>query len=162
MLRFCFTLLLLLGLSLPIYAHRAPESFTTISWNDRSRHFEITHRIHQHDAQALLNRMQEGYEDLASLKARARITLLITESFSLLNTQGEAIVLTTLGAELEADYILVFQEFEKPEQAKVDVHFGWHQVLPAAHISVLSLPQMQDKNVYRFDAHFNTQTIQLY
>lgn len=100
-----------LGLALTASAHREPGSLTSIEWNETSGKTEIIHRLHSHDAElgigAILDRPDLSVLDLAG---RAYIALYVEERFHIAGGDGE-LPLTLIGAELEGDHILVYQEY---------------------------------------------------
>jgi len=93
-------------------AHRGHAVWTDINWTgDR---FEVTHRMHLADAIAV-NRVAGGDDDIEALGSLARVALYVEERFTLLNTGGTTaleIQLTTIGAEIEDDFVFVYQEWE--------------------------------------------------
>ena len=103
---------MLVCLPLAALAHRLPESLTTIRENATTGNVEIVHRLHAHDAEiALSEALQQPRISLAALEAQAELALYIEQRFQLAEAQTHApIELTLLGATLEGDYVLVFQE----------------------------------------------------
>jgi len=101
----------------PLVAHRAHISLTTVEWNARARSLELIHRVHLHDAQRVLDELAPTRDlALADLEGRARFALYVESSFDLWPGDEEAeLPLTLVGAEIEGDHILVFQEIELPE-----------------------------------------------
>ena len=100
-----------LGLALTASAHREPGSLTSIEWNEASGKTEIVHRLHSHDAElgigAALDRPDLSALDLAG---RAYIALYVEERFHIAGDDGE-LPLTLIGAELEGDHVLIYQEY---------------------------------------------------
>lgn len=95
----------------PAAAHRAKAALTLVRWNARTRLLELEHRLHAHDAELALNRQADvASPDLSRLEQRARLALYVEARFALLLPDGVPLALTTLGAELDADNVLVFQE----------------------------------------------------
>jgi len=95
-------------------AHRGHAVWTDINWNgDR---FEITHRMHLADAIAV-NRFAGGDDDIEALPSLARVALYVEERFILLATGDTTALetpLITIGAEIEDDFVFVYQEWEAP------------------------------------------------
>ena len=106
------TVLLALALPLAAAAHRAPECLTTVRLNPSTENVEVVHRLHVHDAEvALANVLGEPQFSLQTLEAQARLALYVEERFDIVDAAtGKAIVLTLVGAKLEGDNVLVFQE----------------------------------------------------
>jgi hypothetical protein len=101
----------------PLVAHRAHISLTTVEWNARARTLELIHRVHLHDAQRVLDEVAPTRDlALADLEGRARFALYVESCLALwLGSEEAELALTLVGAEIEGDHILVFQEIELPE-----------------------------------------------
>lgn len=100
----------------PVRAHRAKAALATIVWNERTGLLEVTHRLHAHDAQqALIDVAGSPRLGFDSVEARARLALYVEERFALTRSGGEPLPLHLVGAELEGDYVFVFQEAEVEE-----------------------------------------------
>ena len=107
----CVLSLLLLSVSSLACAHRGHGSWTEMDWvNDR---FEITHQIHLADAIRLLEAM-EVEAPIDSMEALALLALYVEARFSMHNDGGTPVVLETLGAEIDDDFLYVFQEWVTP------------------------------------------------
>lgn len=101
-------LLLALLICLPAAAHRGHAVWTDIVWaGDR---FEITHRMHLADAVSI-NRRLGGHEGIEAPRSLARLALYAEERFTVRGGDGTAAALTTLGAEIEDDFLFVYQEW---------------------------------------------------
>lgn len=103
---------LLLCLPLVALAHRVPESLTTVRENPTTGNIEIVHRLHAHDAEIALSKtLRQPRISIGELEAQAELALYVEQRFQLANASTQApIRLTLLGASLEGDYVLVFQE----------------------------------------------------
>ena len=95
-------------------AHRAPGSLTTIEWNASTGRTEVVHRLHSHDAELGVGTVLD-IPDLSvlSIEGRAQIALYVEERFAIERADGR-LPLDLVGAEVAADYLLVYQE--SPEQ----------------------------------------------
>jgi hypothetical protein len=93
-------------------AHRLPEGLTTVSYNPTTASTEIVHRLHVHDAETgLAEIMQNAQFTLGTLESQARFALYVEQRFTIRdNASGTALTLVLVGAELEGDQVLVFQE----------------------------------------------------
>lgn len=93
-------------------AHRVPEGLTTISYNPNTGMTDIVHRLHVHDAElGLAEIMQDAQLTLDSLEMQARFALYVERQFQLVDkASNKTLDLILVGAELEGDYILVYQE----------------------------------------------------
>ena len=97
------------GISVPSWAHRGHATWTDIVWaGDR---FEITHRIHLADAISIL-RAEGASANVDAIENLARLALYTEAHFQILGDDGETPVsLTTIGAEIENDFLFVYQEW---------------------------------------------------
>lgn len=94
----------------PTEAHRAPGSLSTIEYNPRTDRTEIVHRLHSHDAELGIGTMLEMPDlSVLSLEGRAWIALYVEEHFRIESEDGP-VRLSMVGADLAADYVLVYQE----------------------------------------------------
>ncbi|MDP5052591.1 MAG: hypothetical protein NWP69_02265 [Congregibacter sp.] len=102
--------LTILSVALPGAAHRGHAVWTDIGWADDR--FEIVHRMHLADA-IVVNRYMGGTQPIEEMRSLALVALYVEERFTLLGTtaNGEAVALQTIGAEIEDDFILVYQEW---------------------------------------------------
>ena len=105
-------LLICIAAALPILAHRQPEALTSISFNENTETWEIVHRFHAHDAErAMALLRKETNFDLEDLEDRARFALYVEASFEIRDARtNETVSLSLVGAELDDQDILVFQE----------------------------------------------------
>ena len=91
-------------------AHRAPGSLSTIEYNPRTGNTEIVHRLHSHDAELGVGTMLEMPDlSVLSIEGRAWIALYVEEHFRIESEEGP-VRLSMVGADLAADYVLVYQE----------------------------------------------------
>jgi len=97
-------------------AHRVPECMTTIERNPNTGTIEIVHRLHAHDAeQALAAALRKPQLTLDTLEAQAQLALYVEKRFQIVDrASGKPIELKLIGAELDGDDILVFQESNTP------------------------------------------------
>lgn len=95
------------------HAHRGHAVWTDIHWvGDR---FELVHRMHLADAIAV-NRYMGNRQAIEDMRSLAVVALYVEERFKLLPgaatpAADEQRVLETIGAEIEDDFILVYQEW---------------------------------------------------
>ncbi|MEE4279100.1 MAG: DUF6702 family protein [Halieaceae bacterium] len=101
--------LLLFASAVP--AHRGHAVWTDISWTgDR---FEIVHRMHLADAISV-NRFQGSNEAIEAPRSLARVALYVEERFRIAGGAVDAATaptVETIGAEIEDDFIFVYQEW---------------------------------------------------
>jgi hypothetical protein len=100
-------------------AHRAQTVLTTVMWNASSSVLEVTHRIHAHDAELTLA-ATTGVQavDITQVKNQAQLLLYIEKQFTMTDG-GKTIALQPLGAEIEGEAILVYQECRLATPPKV-------------------------------------------
>jgi hypothetical protein len=100
-------------------AHRSHVTLTRVSLNPRSGLVEIVHAIHYHDALRLLAVL--GLRDdiqPSSIEGRARVALEVEKTFRWSTADGAVISPVTVGAELEGDNLLVYQEMSVPATSR--------------------------------------------
>ena len=110
-----------LSLSPAVLAHRAPGSLSTIEYNPRTGNTEIVHRLHSHDAELGIGAVIERPDlSVLSLEDRALIALYVEEQFRIESEEGP-LRPGLVGAELAADYLLIYQELpgELPDVIRV-------------------------------------------
>jgi hypothetical protein len=97
----------LLLAALPVSAHRGHGVWTDIVWNGSG--FEITHRLHLADA-VNIQRSLGGRGDIDTPRGLALLALYVEERFLLL-VDSRTITPQTLGAEIDDDFLFVYQEW---------------------------------------------------
>jgi hypothetical protein len=100
---------LLLTAAGQVQAHRQHMNWTTITWNAESLQLEVEHRLHEHDAQLILGKLQEKLPNVARTADRARVALYVAERFSLALTDQGPASLELVGAELDGSMLFVYQ-----------------------------------------------------
>lgn len=96
-------------------AHRSHVSLTRVTPNPRTGKWELVHAIHYHDALRLLS--ARGVRDdvqPGSAEGQARLALEIERGFRWLSPDGSLLQPVTVGAELEGDNVMVYQELPAP------------------------------------------------
>jgi hypothetical protein len=104
-------------------AHRQPVGLTAISFNADSGTTEIVHRFHRHDAElGLVQLLRKADVLLIDLESQARFALYVAENFAMAPAIGaEPLALELVGAELEGDEIIIYQEYagKLPDQVAI-------------------------------------------
>ncbi|NBP08296.1 MAG: hypothetical protein EBU76_07485, partial [Gammaproteobacteria bacterium] len=117
-------------------AHRTHVSLTRVTPNPRSGRWEIIHAVHYHDALKLL--AARGVSDdtqPASVAGRARVALEVERGFLWRAGDGSSLQLFTVGAELEGDNVLVYQELQPPPKpTKIRVESNFLQIAQSQEI----------------------------
>ena len=94
----------------PASAHRAKTVFTIVEYAKDSGNIEVTHSIHMHDAQKALQHITGSLNpSMEQLEFQARMLLHIAKFFTV-KTDGEAVKLENIGAEVEGDHIFFYFE----------------------------------------------------
>ena len=98
------------------FAHRMPGSLSTIKTNAETGIIEIIHRLHIHDAElGMVVLTGERQLTLDQLAGRARLALYVEEQFSVAPVVdgeiGQRLPLELIGAELDGDFVLVYQQY---------------------------------------------------
>lgn len=103
-----------------VQAHRGHAVWTDIRWTGDG--FELLHRMHLADA-ITVNRFMGNTLPIEDMRSLAFVALYVEERFRLLPGDATALdedaapeaaapVLETIGAEIEDDFILVYQEWK--------------------------------------------------
>jgi hypothetical protein len=107
-------------------ADHKPGSLSTIKTGRESGSVEIIHRLHNHDAElGVIAALHDNSVTLDKLIGRAQLALYVEERFIVASVSetgvGAPLDLELIGAELDGEFILVYQEFngELPSQIAV-------------------------------------------
>ena len=99
-----------LVLAPPALAHRAQTVLSTVIWNAAGSTLDVMHRLHGHDAElCLAQKTGAAQQDITLLQTQALLMIYVEETFRLTDG-GKALVLTPLGAELQGEAVLLYQE----------------------------------------------------
>jgi len=100
----------------PAFAHRPQSVLTTLEWNARTRMLEAIHRIHGHDAEVALGLIASSASerDLSTPRGQARLALYVEQRFAV-RAAGSGLSVSTVGAELSGEEVLLYQEAPLPE-----------------------------------------------
>jgi hypothetical protein len=103
------------------FAHRSQTVLTLVNWNASTSKLEVIHRLHAHDAEVGLAQTTGATAapdlDISQAKNQAKFMLYIEKHFSIRGPSG-TIALEPVGAELEADAIVLYQEAKLPAPPK--------------------------------------------
>jgi hypothetical protein len=100
----------------PASAHRMPGSLSTIKTNPTSGSIEIIHRLHNHDAElGMITLLGDRTITLDTLVGRAQLALYVEDRFAIAGVEdgspGAPLLLDLVGAELDGEFVLVYQEY---------------------------------------------------
>lgn len=108
-----------LGALLPrvALAHRAHVTLTRLSESPSNQRWEWSHSIHFHDAAVALRRLAPG-KGLQPVDAagQARLMLEIEQRFRWITPSGKLLQLQAVGAELQGDGLVLYQDCENPRE----------------------------------------------
>lgn len=115
-------------------AHRGHGMWTEVAWAGNG--FEIIHRIHLSDALRVLETM-ETQASVESMEGLALLALYVEANFGV-TSQNQPAEISTLGAEIDDDFLYVFQEWltALPEQTPVFSSSVLLEIEPDAHAYV--------------------------
>ena len=121
-----YALLAMLLLSVFAEAHRMPGSLSTIKKNPHTGGIEVIHRLHNHDAElGIITILKDRSISLEQLVGRAHLALYVEERFRLATiddgTVAAPLELELIGAELDGEFILVYQELTGELPARIAV-----------------------------------------
>lgn len=98
----------------PAFAHREPQTRTSVVWDGTTKTLDVTHTFHIHHAeQALARAGIIEKADLNSLKEQARLALYTEKNFSL-SENGNSLDLELIGAESDGRDVFVYQQVALP------------------------------------------------
>jgi hypothetical protein len=112
-----------LAVAPPALAHRAQTVLSTVMWNAGSSMLEVMHRLHAHDAELALQAKTGVLQaDMTVVRDQAQLMLYVEQTFGLTDG-GKQIALAPLGAEIEGEAILLYQECKlaaAPRELSID------------------------------------------
>lgn len=108
------------------FADRQPGSLSTVKINSATGNVEIIHRLHTHDAElGIVAALDDRSLTMDQLVGRAQLALYIEDRFTMAAVDGDEIGapldLELLGAELDGEFVLVYQEFSGELPATIAV-----------------------------------------
>lgn len=159
----------LLLLSLTARAHRMPECLTVVTPMPEGKGVEIVHRLHRHDVEVALAEMGDTTSwDLDELEVRAAFAMYLESHFALAAgvPAQRLLPLELIGAEVEDDYLLVYQELAGPLPAALSIRSEVLQEIFPRQVNLVHVrtpqgtqrltfaqePGWQSINIARFDA----------
>ena len=101
-------------------AHRLKNAFTTVLFNERSGRLEVMHQFYLHDAEQVATEIVgpltgTGANLFESAEDRQRFAIYVHERFSLFDAAGNRLPLTLRGAEIDGDFLWVYQAMALPQ-----------------------------------------------
>ncbi len=135
-------------------AHRAHVTLTRLQANPRAGTWELVHSLHYHDAAQVLARLAGGRRvEPTAVEGRARLALELERCFRILGPDGKPLSIATVGAELEGDSVLVYQELPAPPaRGTYTVECTLFQEVFPGQLNNLSVDLVQPSTVLRLSA----------
>ncbi|PCJ49746.1 MAG: hypothetical protein COA74_04660 [Gammaproteobacteria bacterium] len=92
-------------------AHQKKEAITRVIFNERLMTIEIIHRFSVHDAEHGVKKLFGKSADLIDdKKSQAQFADYVMQNFSMIKNVETALVLTSVGFEVDGRYLWVYQE----------------------------------------------------
>jgi hypothetical protein len=89
---------------------------TTVLFNERTERIEVMHRFYLHDAEQVAGEIAgRGANLFEDAEDRQRFAVYVHERFDLYAGDGERLPLTLRGAEIDGEFLWVYQAMHLPE-----------------------------------------------
>jgi hypothetical protein len=126
MMRAVASIFLVCCLAGTVLADRQPGSLSTIKRSPSTGNVEVIHRLHNHDAElGIISISGERGISLEQLEGRARLALYVERQFIIAAATesgiGAPVPLELIGAEIDGEYVLVYQEYSGDLPAELAV-----------------------------------------
>ncbi len=107
-------------------ADRQPGSLSTIKTSPTTGNVEIIHRLHTHDAElGIITALGDRGLTLDKLDGRAQLALYVERRFVVAELMdddiGAPLAFELIGAELDGEFVLVYQEYEDELPARIAI-----------------------------------------
>ena len=93
-----------------VQAHLEQTLLTTVAFNSRTQRLEVVHQIYAHDVEHAFGNLVQAEGGLDNVPAQALLGVELGKTFKLWKLDGEEIPLALVGAELEAEFLYIYQE----------------------------------------------------
>ena len=108
------------------FAHRMPGSISTVKRSASGDTIEIIHRLHTHDAElGVAASLGKRNTSLETLVDRAQLALYVEKRFHIAEYSngkiGKKLPLELIGAEMDGEFVLVYQEFTGDLPAEIAI-----------------------------------------
>ena len=100
------------------HAHNFHMGIADISYNERTGSTEIVHTYTAHDLAALLTNLYGRQFDLGRADSEAPLRRYVEKQFTISGAGGERLPLQWVGAKVDADSVVIFQELPGIKLAK--------------------------------------------
>lgn len=112
--------LMLVSASMTAAAHNFHMGMADISYNQRTGSTEIVHTYTGHDLTTLLTELNGRQIDLGRADSEAVLRRYVEKQFTITRADGKRLPLQWIGAKVDADSVVIFQEVPKGRLAKGD------------------------------------------
>jgi hypothetical protein len=100
----------------PVQGHQLKAAFTTVLFNERTDRLEVMHRFYLHDAEQIAGEIAgRGANLFEHAEDRQRFAIYVHERFVLYTGDGHPLPLTLRGAEIEGEFLWVYQAMRLPD-----------------------------------------------
>ncbi len=111
---------MLVSASMTAAAHNFHMGMADISYNERTGSTEIVHTYTGHDLTTLLTELNGRQIDLGRADSEAVLRRYVEKQFAITRADGKRLPLQWIGAKVDADSVVIFQEVPKARLAKGD------------------------------------------
>jgi len=101
-------------------AHNFHMGMADISYNERTGSTEIVHTYTGHDLTTLLTNLYGRQFDLGRADSEAPLRRYVEKQFTVATAEGKSLPLHWIGAEVDADSVVIYQEIPDTKLAKGD------------------------------------------
>jgi len=156
----CVAVLLAIALmAAPAQAHQLKAAISTALFNPRSGDIEVMHRFYSHDAEHAVRQITGRPSDLLDdPEDRMRFAVYVHERFELSGIGAALEPLALVGAELDGDYLWVYQRTPAPATglAGVEARFDAMRDLWPSQVNTLNVERDGRVRTLVFDANDRT------
>jgi len=145
--------------ALPAHAHRLKAAITTALFNPRTGNIEVMHRFYSHDAEHVLRTITgRGIDVLDDPADRRRFSAYVHERFELTGIGADLEPLSLVGAELDGDFLWVYQRTPVPESGLegLEARFDAMRDLWPSQVNTLNVERGRRVRTLVFDADDTT------
>ncbi|MYM66740.1 hypothetical protein GTP45_07855 [Pseudoduganella sp. FT55W] len=109
---------MLASASMAAPAHNFHMGIADISYNERTGSTEIVHTYTAHDLATLLTNLYGRQFDLGRADSEAPLRRYVEKQFTVADAEGKRLPLQWVGAKVDADSVVIFQEIPSVKLAK--------------------------------------------
>lgn len=134
-------------------SHQLKAAISTALFNPRTGNIEVMHRFYSHDAEHALRLLTGDSADLiGNQRDRLRFAVYVHEQFDLGALGADLEPLTLVGAELEGDFLWVYQRTPIPPQIDgIEARFDALRELWPSQVNTLNVERNGAVSTLTFD-----------